>query len=114
MNEKEKLLIRLLDSDEPIAIVRYFEWFKTDRHLRDTKYSVLRLDTLNKDIDEFDVPRSLYFFLALKLHEFKKMIDNVNGQVFERNGFRDIAISLVHKRKIKFLIDKNNQYNPES
>ena len=95
---------RLLEGDEPIAVIRYFEWAIFSRSYDHTKYIVLRINYLKKDIEEISVPDKLTPFLASKLPELEKVIQEKGGSVWERHNFRAKVKRTVPRTKIHFYI----------
>lgn len=104
MNHKE--IMKLINGQEPIAIVRYFEWTKISRSYIYPRYLLLRLNTRCKDIDEVDIPENLVSLLVPKLNKFTEVIRREDGTVWERMNFREKAKELVPFSKITLLITK--------
>lgn len=95
----------IINGQEPIAIMKYFEWpiFSND-HAK-ARYTLLRIDRKHKDIEEVDIPFNIVPFVISKLGRFEQMLRSSEGIVWERMGFRDIIKSSVPKAKIAQLID---------
>jgi hypothetical protein len=79
---------QLIESEEPLAIVRYFEWAIFSRSYDHPKYILLKINHQNIDIEEIEVPDHLTSFLVSKLFEFEKIIQEEGGGVWERYNFR--------------------------
>lgn len=104
MNHKE--IMKLINGQEPIAIVRYFEWTKISRSYIYPRYLLLRLNTRRKDIDEVDIPENLVTLLVPNLNKFTQVIKRDEGTVWERMNFREKAKELVPYSNIAQLINK--------
>lgn len=104
MNDKE--LMKLLNGQEPIAIVRYYEWTKISRSYVYPRYLLLRLNTSCKDIDEVDIPENIISLIIPYLKKFTEVIRRNDGTVWERMDFREKAKELVPFSKIDILITK--------
>ncbi|MDT0651697.1 hypothetical protein [Autumnicola edwardsiae] len=65
---------QLLKSEEPLAIVRYFEWAIFSRSYDHPKYILLIINCRNIDIEEIEVLDNLTSFFVSKLPEFNKVI----------------------------------------
>lgn len=78
----------MIESDEPIALIRYFEWMRLSRDHQHVKYILLRINYRNRTIKEIPIPDELVPYVISKLSEFKKVIKEENGSVWERHDFR--------------------------
>lgn len=99
-------LKKLLDSREPIAIVRYFEWVVFSTSYSQAKYSLLRLNKQRNKIKEIPVPDKLTFLLTSRLDSFEKVCVADGGTVWERMSFRDVVKTLVPRDKVAEWINK--------
>lgn len=79
---------KLIESDEPIAIIRYFEWMRLSRDHQHVKYILLKINRRNHTIKEIPIPDELVPFIIPKLSAFKRVIKEENGGVWERHNFR--------------------------
>ncbi|UGU15959.1 hypothetical protein LS482_20055 [Sinomicrobium kalidii] len=96
---------KLINSREPIAIVRYFEWTIFSKSYTNVRYSLLRINSEYNDIDEVDIPFDTVFFVMSKLNSFEKVFHRDDGTVWERMAFREKAKALVPRPKIVKLIN---------
>ncbi|MBC9794889.1 hypothetical protein [Sinomicrobium weinanense] len=97
---KRVAIKKILNSQEPIAIVRYFEWAIFSKNHTNVRYSLLRLNSACKDIDEIDIPYDAVSFVVSKLNRFEQVFRWDDGGVWERMAFREKAKRLVPGRKI--------------
>lgn len=95
---------RLLESDEPIAVIRYFEWAIFSRTHTHPKYIILKINYWKDDIQEIAVPYKLTSFLVSKLPELEKVIQEKGGSVWERHNFRAKVKRTIPRAKIHFYI----------
>jgi len=95
---------KLIDSQEPIAIVRYFEWTIFSKSYTNVRYLLLRINSEYNDIDEVNIPYDTIPFVVSKLNNFEQVFRRNDGAVWERMAFRDKAKELVPMSKIAELI----------
>lgn len=103
---QEAEIMALMDSGEPLAIVRYFQWASFSRSQTQTNYVVLRLDHANRDIDEIDLPRESVPMVLDRMEGFDLLLRNPDGTVWERGNFAAKAKRLVPRAKLTLLISK--------
>lgn len=96
---------RLINSHEPIAIVRYFEWAIFSKSYTNVRYLLLRINSKYNDIDEVDVPYDTVSFLVSRLDSFEKVCSQEGCTVWERMAFREKVKALVPRPKIVKLIN---------
>lgn len=94
----------LIDGQEPIAIVRYFEWTVFSHDYSRPKYLLIRINSKNKDIYQMDIPENMVSFLVSKLDSFQEVFRQDDGTVWERMAFRDKVRVLVSRPKIRQFI----------
>ena len=95
----------IINGQEPIAIMKYFEWPIFSNDYAKARYTLLRIDRKHNDIEEVDIPFNIVPFVISKLGCFEQVLRSSEGIVWERMGFRDIIKSSVPKAKIAQLID---------
>ncbi|MBC9796804.1 hypothetical protein [Sinomicrobium weinanense] len=96
----------LIDSQEPIAIVRYFEWAIFSKSYANSRYLLLRMNRKRNKIKEVRVPDDVISFLVSRLDNFKKVCSEEGNTVWERMAFREKVKEFVPESKIARLIDK--------
>ncbi|WP_268225793.1 hypothetical protein [Sinomicrobium oceani] len=97
---------KLIDSQEPIAIVRYFEWAIFSKSYTNSRYLLLRMNRNRNKIKEVRVPDDVTSFLVSRLDNFKKVCSEEGCTVWERMAFREKVKEFVPESKIAQLIDK--------
>lgn len=99
-----KLIKEIINSQEPIAIMKYFEWpiFSNDYAL--ARYTILKVDKRYNDIQEIDIPFNLVPFVISKICCFTEVLRINEGVVWERMGFRELVKRSMSKAKIQQLI----------
>ncbi|MGS2761831.1 hypothetical protein [Sinomicrobium sp. M5D2P9] len=102
--ESEKIK-KLINSQEPIAIIRYFEWAIFSKSYTNVRYSLLRINSKYNDIDEVDIPFDTVSFLVSRLDNFEKVCSEEGCTVWERMAFREKVKALVPRPKIVKLIN---------
>ncbi|MEH6706236.1 MAG: hypothetical protein V7691_15685 [Galbibacter orientalis] len=110
-NQKEnkmdsKLIKEIINSQEPIAIMKYFEWPIFSNDYANARYTILRIDKKHNDIHELNIPFNLVPFILSKTGCFTKVLRLSEGIVWERMGFRELVKSNIPKAKIHQLINK--------
>jgi len=95
----------LLNGQEPIAIVRYFEWAIFSRNNVNAKYLLLKMDNTKNDIHEMDIPDGMVTMLRSRLDDFELVLHGKNGTIWERSSFRERVRESVPITKIADLID---------
>lgn|SRR5690554_300667 len=103
MNHKE--ILKILNGQEPIAIVRYYEWTKISRSSVYPRYLLLRLNSRRMDIDEVAIPENMVYLLVPNLKKFTEVIRRNDGTVWERMDFRKKVKELVPESRIARLIE---------
>lgn len=103
---QEAEIIALMDSGEPLAIIRYFQWTSFNKSLTQPCYVILRLDPSNRDIDEIDLPRETVPKVMDRLKGFELLHRGPDGSVWERGNFGSKAKRLVPLAKRAQLISK--------
>lgn len=93
-----------IESEEPLAIVRYFEWAIFSRSYNHPKYILLIINHRNTDIEEIEVPAHLTSFLVSKLPELDKVIQEEGGSVWERDNFKEKVKRRIPLGKIRQFI----------
>src|SRR5690606_17672481 len=68
VNQKEnkmdsKLVKKIINSQEPIAIMKYFEWQIFSNDYANARYTILKIDRKQYDIREFDILINLVPFI---------------------------------------------------
>jgi len=96
----QEAIKQLIESKEPLAIVRYFEWAIFSRSYNHPKYILLIINPRNIDIEEIEVPDNLTSFLVSKLPELNKVIQEEGGSVWERHNFREKVKRRIPRTKI--------------
>lgn len=94
----------LINGQEPIAIVRYFEWTVISKNYCHPRYLLLKLNTICKDIEEVHIPGNMVSFLVSKLDSFQEVFRRDDGTVWERMAFRDKVKEHVPRPKINHFI----------
>jgi len=99
-----KLIKEIINSREPIAIMKYLEWpiFSNDYAL--ARYTILKVDKRYNDIQEVDIPFNLVPFVISKICCFTEVLRINEGVVWERMGFRELVKRSMSKAKIQQLI----------
>lgn len=94
----------IIYSEEPIAILKYFEWpvFSNDY----TQSKLLRISKKN-DIEEIRIPFNIVPFIMSKLDCFEEASNTRSGVVWERGQFKQKVKRLVSTPKIIRLINQN-------
>lgn len=100
-------ITRLLDSHEPLAIVRYFEWVALAKDNGTPRYALLHLNKKKNKIRELSVPDTLVSLLTSRLHLFTKVCAADGGTVWERMHFRDVVKTSIPEHEIVQWIHKN-------
>ena len=103
---KEAEIIALMESGEPLAIIRYFQWTSFSKSHAQPSYVMLRLDHGNRDIDEIDIPRETVSKIMDRLDGFERRHRTCDGTVWERHSFGEKARKLVPRAKLSILISK--------
>src|SRR5690606_2783254 len=104
---KEAEIIALMESGEPLAVIRYFQWTTFNKSHTQSLYMVLRLDHLNRDIDEIDLPREMVSKVMGRLDGFQLLHRTPYGSVWERHNFGERAKKLVPRAKLAMIISKD-------
>lgn len=94
----------LINSQEPIAIVRYFEWPVFSKSNANTKYVVLRIS--RNRIKEIEIPTDTVSFVRSRLDSFEQVFHREDGAVWERMSFRERVKEFVSESKVIELIYK--------
>lgn len=110
-NQKEnkmdsKLIKEIINSQEPIAIMKYFEWPIFSNDYANARYTILRIDKKHNDIHETDIPFNLVPFILSKTDCFEEVLRLKEGVIWERIGFRELVKSNISKTKIHQLINQ--------
>lgn len=101
-----KLIKEIIDSQEPIAIIKYFEWPIFSNDYTHARYAMLRIDSKHNDIHEIDIPFNLVPFVISQTDRFKEALRLSEGVVWERKEFREMVKSSVSKVKIHQVISQ--------
>lgn len=96
----------MINSQEPMAIIKYFEWPVFSNDYAKARYTMLRIDKVHNDIQEIDIPFNVVPFVISKLGCFEEVLRLSEGIVWERMGFREMMKSSVSKAKIVQLINQ--------
>lgn len=99
-----KLIKVIINSEDPIAIVRFFEWPVFSKSDARSRYVLLKIRRNN--IKEIEIPYDTFSFLRSKLDGFDKVFHGEDGTVWERMSFRDRVKDLVPQSKIRDLLFK--------
>jgi hypothetical protein len=101
-----KQIKEVINGQEPMAIMKYFEWpiFSNDYAI--ARYTLLRIDKKHNDIQELDIPFNVVPFVISKLGCFEEVVKLNEGIVWERMGFRDVVKGSVSRSKIFQLINQ--------
>lgn len=102
----DKQIKELIESHEPIAIVRYFEWSVFVHDCTNVKYIILKINGNKDGINEIKVPDGIVSFLISKLKNFEEVIRKTDGTVWERFSFREKAKNLVSKQELTYFINQ--------
>jgi len=110
-NQKEnkmdsKLIKEIINSQEPIAIMKYFEWPIFSNDYANARYTILRIDKRYNDIHEISIPFNLVPFVISKTGCLTEVLRLNEGIVWERMGFRELVKSNIPKAKIHQLINQ--------
>ena len=110
-NQKENkmdstLIKKIINSQEPIAIMKYFEWPIFSNDYANARYTILRIDKKYKDIHEIDIPINLVPFIRSKTDCFEKVLKLKEGIIWERMRFRELVKSSIPKAKTHQLINQ--------
>tara|TARA_R100000789_G_C2937876_1_gene131165 strand:- start:113 stop:427 length:315 start_codon:yes stop_codon:yes gene_type:complete len=101
-----KQIKEIINTDEPMAIMKYFEWPIFSNDYAKARYTLLRIDKKHNDIQELDIPFNVVPFVISKLGCFEEVIKLSEGIVWERMGFRDVVKGSLSKAKIIQLINQ--------
>ncbi|MFY0715228.1 hypothetical protein J1D01_16315 [Seonamhaeicola sp. NFXS20] len=101
-----KLIKEIINSQEPIAIIKYFEWPIFSNDYAHSRYAILRIDRKYNDIRETDIPFDLVSFVTSQTGCFEEVLRLSEGVVWERMGFRELVKSSIPKAKIHQLINQ--------
>lgn len=96
----------IINSPEPIAIMKYFEWPIFSNDYANARYSLLKMDETLNNIFEYDIPFNLVPFVLCKINAFDKVVKLNQGIVWERSGFREMVKRIIPKTKIHQLINR--------
>ncbi|SFT07692.1 hypothetical protein SAMN04487906_2808 [Zhouia amylolytica] len=96
----------IINSQEPIAIIKYFEWSIFSNDYAKARYTLLWFDKKHNHIQEIDMPFNLVPFVISKLGCFEEVLRLSEGIVWERMGFREMIKSSVSRAKIIQLINQ--------
>src|SRR5690606_30462351 len=108
-NQKENkmdsnLIKEIINSQEPIAIIKYFEWPIFSNDYANARYSILRIDKKHSNIHEIDIPFNLVPFVISKTDCFQEVFRISDGVVWERMGFKAMIKSSLPSAIIHQLI----------
>ncbi|MFY0715216.1 hypothetical protein J1D01_16255 [Seonamhaeicola sp. NFXS20] len=101
-----KLLKKIINSQEPIAIIKYFEWPIFSNDYANTRYTILRIDKKHNDICEIEIPFNLVPYVISKINCFKEVLRLNEGLVWERMRFKELVKRSIPKAKIHQLINQ--------
>ncbi|WP_417444601.1 hypothetical protein [Joostella sp.] len=90
-------LNKILKSNEPSAIVRYNEWFKSDKTFTRKKYILLRIK--DNDVKDTEIEDDQMHIVRGYLSRFKKVIEDKDGVVWERGNFQQVAKEAKNKQR---------------
>lgn len=99
-----KLIKEIINSQEPIAIVRFFEWPVFSKSDVISRYVLLKIS--RNCVKEIDIPYDTVSFLRSKLDDFIQVFHGEDGSVWERMSFRERVKDLVPQSKIRDLLYK--------
>lgn len=91
----DEKLKELINGQEPIAIVKYFEWPVFLKDYANAKYVLLRMNRRDMDIYEIEIPDDMISFLMSKLPQFEEVLCEDGGVVWERMAFQEKVKELV-------------------
>ncbi|MBC9795422.1 MULTISPECIES: hypothetical protein [Sinomicrobium] len=97
---------KLIDSQEPIAIIRYFEWAIFSKDYANAKYLLLRMNRRRNKIKAVNVPDDITSFIISRLDDFEKVCSQDGCTVWERMAFREKVKAFVPESKVARLINK--------
>lgn len=111
VNQKEnkmdsKLIKKIINSQEPIAIMKYFEWPIFSNDYANARFTILRIDKKHYDIREFDIPINLVPFIRSKTDCFEKVLKQKEGIIWERMRVRELVKSCIAKAKVHQFINQ--------
>lgn len=89
----------IINSEEPIAILKYFEWPIFSNDYTESKYKLIRINRKN-DIEEIRIPFDIVSFILSKLDCFEEASKTPLGVVWERGHFKQKVKHLVSMPKI--------------
>lgn len=101
-----KLITNIINSQEPIAIMKYFEWPIFSNDYANARFTILRIDKKHNDIREFDIPINLVSFIRSKTDCFEKVLKLKEGIIWERMRFRELVKSSIPKARVHQLINQ--------
>ena len=101
-----KLIKEIINSQEPIAIMKYFEWPIFSNDYANARYAILRVDKKHNDIHEINIPFNLVPFVISKTGCFTEVLRLNEGIVWGRMGFRELVKSNILKAKVHQLINQ--------
>lgn len=99
-------IVRLINSEEPIAIVRYVESAVFSDYYISAKYSLLRINGRERNIEEVRIPHYMVSYIITRLDSFELVFREDDGAVWERMSFRDRVMKLIPRWKINKFNDK--------
>lgn len=89
----------IINSEEPIAILKYFEWPIFSNDYTQSKYKLLRISKKH-DMEEIRIPFNIVPFIISKLDCFEEASNTRSGVVWERGHFKQKVKCLVSTPKI--------------
>ncbi|MBD0833349.1 hypothetical protein [Aestuariibaculum sediminum] len=95
----------IIYGEEPIAILKYFEWPIFSGDYTESKYKLLRISKKN-DIEEIRIPFNIVPFVMSKLDCFEEASNTRSGVVWERGQFKQKVKRLVSTPKINQFINQ--------
>lgn len=101
-----KLIKEIIDSQEPIAIIKYFEWPIFSNDYAHARYAMLRIDGKHNDIHEIEIPFNLVPFVISQTDCFEEALRLSEGVVWERMGFKEVVRSSIPNAKIYQFINQ--------
>lgn len=89
----------IINSEEPIAILKYFEWPIFSNDYTESKYKLIRINRKN-DIEEIRIPYDIVPFILSKLDCFEEASKTRAGVVWERGYFKQKVKRFISTPKI--------------
>lgn len=96
----------IINSPEPIAIIKYFEYPIFLNDYANAKYTILRIEKKHNNIIETDIPFNLVPFVIAKIGYFEEILRLNEGVVWERGSFRKKAKKVISRPALRYFINQ--------